>query len=229
MEGDVSSWSVVNEPGLTSGAWEQADPNGTLAGGGFVAPEDDATPDGTMAFVTENGPPGGSHSTNDVDGGSTYLLSPVLDVSGGDALVSYARWVVSVFGTNDPLVVEITDDGGASWTTVETVAATDAAWESASFLVGDYVTPTAQVQVRFGICDCPNDSSTEAGIDDFLVTAVCQCPADLDGDGAVGTADLLALLSAWGTDPGGPPDLDGDGNVGTGDLLELLSSWGPCS
>ncbi|MHC4428636.1 MAG: hypothetical protein ACYS0D_08540, partial [Planctomycetota bacterium] len=134
-----------------------------------------------------------------------------------------------VFGTNDPLEVEISDDGGASWTTVETVTGTEAAWESASFLVGDYVTPTAQVQVRFGICDCPNDSSTEAGIDDFLVTAVCQCPADLDGDGAVGTADLLALLSAWGTDPGGPPDLDGDGNVGTGDLLELLSSWGPCS
>jgi hypothetical protein len=57
-----------------------------------------------------------------------------------------------------------------------------------------------------------------------------SCPWDLDASGGVGTADLLALLSAWGTDPGGPPDFDGDGNVGTSDLLELLTSWGrPCS
>jgi hypothetical protein len=54
------------------------------------------------------------------------------------------------------------------------------------------------------------------------------CAADLDGSGAVGTGDLLDLLSQWGTDPGGPPDFDGDGNVGTSDLLELLSNWGPC-
>jgi hypothetical protein len=54
------------------------------------------------------------------------------------------------------------------------------------------------------------------------------CPADLDGDGNVGTSDLLELLSAWGPNPGHPADLDGNGTVGTADLLELLSSWGPC-
>ena len=55
-----------------------------------------------------------------------------------------------------------------------------------------------------------------------------DCPADLGGDGSVGTSDLLDLLTQWGTDPGGPPDFDGDGNVGTSDLLELLANWGPC-
>ena len=54
------------------------------------------------------------------------------------------------------------------------------------------------------------------------------CPWDLDGDGSVGTADLLVLLAAWGTDPGGDPDFNGDGNVGTADLLELLANWGSC-
>ncbi len=54
------------------------------------------------------------------------------------------------------------------------------------------------------------------------------CPWDLDCDDNVSTADLLDLLSQWGTDPGGPPDFDGDGNVGTADLLELLSNWGTC-
>ena len=54
------------------------------------------------------------------------------------------------------------------------------------------------------------------------------CDADLDGDGTVGITDFLALLAAWGTDPGGPPDLDGDGTVGITDFLMLLGTWGPC-
>ena len=54
------------------------------------------------------------------------------------------------------------------------------------------------------------------------------CPADLDGDAEVGILDLLLLLAAWGTDPGGPPDFDGDGSVGITDFLELLANWGPC-
>ena len=55
------------------------------------------------------------------------------------------------------------------------------------------------------------------------------CPWDLDGNGSVGILDLLALLAAWGSDPGGPPDFDNDGNVGILDLLTLLANWGPCS
>ncbi len=51
---------------------------------------------------------------------------------------------------------------------------------------------------------------------------------DLNGDTNVGILDLLSLLSAWGTDPGGPPDFDGDGTVGILDLLTLLANWGPC-
>ncbi len=56
-----------------------------------------------------------------------------------------------------------------------------------------------------------------------------SCTGDIDGDGTVGASDLLTLLAAWGTDPGGPPDFDGDGNVGASDLLILLAAWGPCS
>jgi hypothetical protein len=64
----------------------------------------------------------------------------------------------------------------------------------------------------------------------YEVTAyeASPCVADLDGDGNVGITDFLALLAAWGTDPGGPPDFDGDGNVGITDFLELLANWGPC-
>jgi len=50
-------------------------------------------------------------------------------------------------------------------------------------------------------------------------------PADLDGDGSVGSGDLGVLLAAWGS-AGGPADLDGDGIVGSGDLGILLAAWG---
>ncbi len=56
----------------------------------------------------------------------------------------------------------------------------------------------------------------------------CRYSLDVDGDGTVGIGDFLAVLAAWGTDPGGPPDFDGDGTVGVADLLAVLAGWGPC-
>jgi hypothetical protein len=53
----------------------------------------------------------------------------------------------------------------------------------------------------------------------------CECPADFDGDGDVDTADLLYLLSGWGTPDG---DVDFDGDTDTADLLALLAAWGEC-
>jgi len=48
---------------------------------------------------------------------------------------------------------------------------------------------------------------------------------DLDGDGAVGIADFLTLLDAWGQ-VHSSADLDGDGMVGITDFLMLLANWG---
>ena len=70
----------------------------------------------------------------------------------------------------------------------------------------------------------------ELEIDFVEVTAipVPRCPWDINGNGSVDVPDLLALLAAWGTNPGGPPDFDGDGMVAVPDLLALLAAWGPC-
>jgi len=54
------------------------------------------------------------------------------------------------------------------------------------------------------------------------------CPADVTGDGVVDTADLLAVLAAWGPCEGCPEDINGDGIVSTEDLLILLAAWGEC-
>lgn len=237
MEGDVSAWTIVNDPLLTSGAWEVADPNGTLVLGQLAAPEDDATPDGGVrAFVTQNGASGGSASADDVDGGWTWLVSPVLDLVGQDATVSYQRWFFCD-DEGDPtqadvLRVAISADGGSNWVPIasHTTGGTGSAWESVSFVVSEHVAPTATVLVRFGTADLPNNSVTEAGIDEIRV-GVCPlgCVADIDGDGVVGFSDVLSVLGAWGPcPPECPQDLDRSGDVGFGDVLTVLAGWGPC-
>ena len=52
------------------------------------------------------------------------------------------------------------------------------------------------------------------------------CPADFDGNGSVGGADLGLMLAAWGGPNG---DLDGDGTTSGSDLGLLLSAWGNCT
>ena len=88
------------------------------------------------------------------------------------------------------------------------------------------VTPDCNMNGIPDDCDIAIGASTDRDGDG--VPDECDCPADLDGNGSVGILDLLALLAAWGSDPGGPPDFDGDGNVGILDLLTLLVNWGPC-
>jgi hypothetical protein len=54
-------------------------------------------------------------------------------------------------------------------------------------------------------------------------------PADVNGDGAVGFADLLLLLGEWGSCPPAPApcgaDVDGNGARGFGDLIVILAEW----
>ncbi|MCH8151745.1 MAG: hypothetical protein IH830_05170 [Planctomycetes bacterium] len=62
-----------------------------------------------------------------------------------------------------------------------------------------------------------------------LLDGIGICLWDLDANGSVDSLDLLRLVAAWDTDPGGPPDFDGDRTVGIFDLLTLLANWGPCA
>ncbi len=183
MEGDVSAWTVVNTA-LTSGAWEQAQPNGTVFNAQLAAPDEDATQalDAVMAFVTQNGPPGGSANADDVDGGPTHLISPAFDLAGTDATISWRQWFFSQTGSPDALDVAVSNDDGFSWTPVMSTTGTSSAWEIASFLVGDHITPTSVVRVRFKTSDNPSDSVTEGGVDNFQVEkflcAGCVGPED---------------------------------------------------
>ena len=63
----------------------------------------------------------------------------------------------------------------------------------------------------------------------FSLSELCLPLGDLDGDGLVGTADLIIMLGAWGPCDNCDDcaaDLDGDCLVGTTDLVILLGNWG---
>ena len=71
---------------------------------------------------------------------------------------------------------------------------------------------------------------SRSGQTSFAFTFDVTIVGDLDGDGAVGIVDFLALLAAWGPCPAPPADcpadLDGDGTVGILDFMMLLGNWG---
>lgn len=240
VESDLG-W-VVNPSGgddATTGIWTRVDPLGTGA-----QPEDDHTPDpGTICWVTGQGSVGGGLGENDVDGGSTTLMSPPLDASGlADPRISYWRWYSNNAGAApgaDIFVVDVSNNDGATWTNVEVVGpggdGTSGGWILHEFNVADLIVPTSQMRLRFTASDLDAGSIIEAAIDDLRVRElVCggTCAGDLNGDGQVALDDLATLLANFGAASGAAPedgDLDGDGDVDLADLATLLSVFGtPC-
>ncbi len=222
-----TGWTVEDFD-LEDGTWDRGIP----AGGDYV-PGDRGDPptdyDGSgQCWMTDN-----TAGNSDVDGGPTVLTSSAIDVTVlDDPYISYARWFYNDDGDQDRLDCEISDDGGASWEFLESVAG-GGGWQVASFRVADYVSSAGNIWLRFSATDNPNDSVTEAGIDAIEITAF-QCedssiPADITGDGLVDVLDLLEVLSAWGDCPDPPEecpaDITGDGIVDVLDLLEVLSNW----
>lgn len=182
-------WTVQNE-NLTDGAWERGIP----AGGG--AREDPPTDyDGSgRCYLTAN-----RSGNSDVDGGPTRLISPTIDMSAGDGIVRYARWFRSVNGVTDRFTVQISNDNGNTWTTVEDIPNQAAQWTSREFRVSDFVTPTSTMRLRFNAVDNPNDSVVEAGIDAVQVFAInCGGGYSLD---VTGTCPGTVTVSWSNADP----------------------------
>ncbi|MEE2972373.1 MAG: FG-GAP-like repeat-containing protein [Planctomycetota bacterium] len=225
MESGDNGWTTTND-GATAGAWERADPIPTTSSGQQYAPGEAS--DGQICWVTQNGAPGGSAGTADLDGGPVTLTSPAFDLADGDATVMFDWWFVNDDYNGpgaDSMLVQVSN--GGPWVTAREIANGSAGWSRASFLVGDHVTPTATVRVRFQVADNPNTSLTEVGIDAFRVERIeCEdagCPEDLNGDGTVDGADMGLLIAAWGT-PGA--DIDGDGTTNGADMGLLIAAWG---
>lgn len=243
FEAANAGWTVgATGDTATGGLWVKADPFGTSYGttGAKCQPEDDHTASpGVQAWITGNTTAAGTNSTTrnaaDVDGGTTTLTSPAIDLSAAaDARIAYWIWFACWQANNSPstgdtLVIQASNDNGSTWTTVDTISSNAGAWSERGFRTSSFFAPplSAQFRVRFRATDAGTESVVEAGVDDFRVDAIdCTVtnPADLDGDGHVGGSDLAILLSNWGGPGAG--DLDNNGTITGNDLAMLLSSWG---
>ena len=229
-------WTVSGN--AADGQWDRGVPAG---GGDRGDPPTDADGSG-QCFLTDN-----VDGNSDVDGGSTTLLSPIMDASQGPATVSYWRWYSNTFGNGpeqDIFVIEVSDDGGGSWATLEVVGPTtaspnpevDGGWFQKGFdlaSIPGFNELTSQFRIRFTASDTDPQSVVEAGVDG-VVLLDCQppvepCPTDINGDGSTNVLDLIDLLLCFGL-PAVPgceaEDVNGDGSVNVLDLIDLLLEFG---
>jgi len=178
-------WTVPNP---SNWSFELAIPQPTSSGGQAAQPGTDHTAgSGTRCWVT-GAAAGGSASANDVDG-TTVLTSARLRASGFTHLeLEYARWFACLPGSalDDRLLVEVSNNDGASWTTLE-IQANANSWNVRSFDLEDHVALTDALRLRFTASDNPNNDLTEALLDDLVLR----------------TSSSLPTLGAWGASNAG--------------------------
>ena len=156
FESDLG-WTVDDDPSLESGTWERGRPSGYGLEGD---PPWDADSSG-QAFLTFN-----SGGNTDVDGGATRLTSPPLDASGPDPRLHYWRWWDDQGSSDDLFQVEISNNNGRTWTTLETVGPrVHGQWIERSVRIADFVTPTEQIRIRFTASDSGEGHLIEAAVD----------------------------------------------------------------
>jgi choice-of-anchor B domain-containing protein len=238
---DADAGWTVGDPSdpdtATGGIWNRMRPQATSG-----QPGDDHTRAGAHACWVTNGNAGAGDGSNDVDNGKTTVMTPPYNLAAHpEARIGYWRWYSNhsstSFGNNasDVFVVAVSNDGGATWTTAETVgpggAETVGDWYYHEFRVADIAAPSAAVRVRFVASDVDPQSIVEACVDDFVIVS-CQClpvcRADWDHNGLVTPADVAAFVNAWFQDLAAgtfAADFDGIGGVNPADVAAFVAAW----
>lgn len=183
---DFGNWTVgLPSDNATTGEWEVTIPLGSYSDPAdpttIVQTNADHTANGDICFVTGNAnTTSDGIGTNDVDGGVTTLLSPIIDLSTyTNPAFSYWRWYTNnpPSGANpnaDWWQVQVSDDGGSTWVYVENNLNGQRAWRRNAFRVSDYVNVTSQFRMRFMASDSlrpgqnlDGGSLVEAALDDI--------------------------------------------------------------
>lgn len=203
----AKGWS--SPAAVNVGAWVRDDPIGTSVGPAQAQPEDDSPFGvGSQCFFTGQGTVGGNADQNDVDNGPRTLTSPPFDIPYPNAELRYAYWLFSS-AQNDSLRVELSLDG-IQWVTARTHTVANGGWREDRIDIGSHVTTGSTVRVRFSISDTPNDSITEAAIDDVVLSTLLSsgcslptvyCTAKLDSTFCYPQASYQGYPSIGGTSP----------------------------
>lgn len=201
----LGDWTAgLPEDNATTGMWEQNVPLASWSGdngtGIMVQPGYQHTEGGEFCWVTQNATSEfAGFGESDVDGGSTTLLSGVIDLTGYDnPAITYWRWY-----SNDPpgganpgtdwWQVYISENGGSSWVPLEDTKASDRSWRRNAFRVADHVQLTSEFRIKFIASDSirpgqnlEGGSLIEAALDDIQVWDV--------GESTIGMQDLSGAV-----------------------------------
>jgi hypothetical protein len=176
FESDLG-WTV--EGNATDGNWERAEPLGYGFHGRVPVDYDGSG----WCFLTEQESAPWFMIGHDVDNGNTRMVSPVIDMTGGEPLLQYARWFSNHDGDfpySDHFEVYVSNNNGMTWRMLEMVGGfseTSGGWYEKSFWISDCITPTDQMLIAFEASDDEEDSNIEAGIDAVKVTLYSCGPA----------------------------------------------------
>lgn len=172
FEGASDQGWVSGAPGddAVGGWWERGDPIGSA-----YQTEDDVTVAGTDCWFTGQ--------AGDVNYGTTTLLSPVFDASALTSVrVRYWLWFYNkgwFFPSSDVLRIDLSNDGGSTWTNVETIgpfgAGTTGGWFLHESLLADYLPLTSAMRMRFVATDLGEPSFVEVAVDEFYVNGFTGC------------------------------------------------------
>jgi hypothetical protein len=202
FESGANGWARSGTNDATTGLWELGDPVATDAQPG-------SCPSGSNCWVT--GLTGPGLGDNDVDGGTTTLLSGMFSLTGAaQPAIRYKRHYSNNTGGApglDTWQVEISNNDGASWQTVEntTTSNSGGVFSQIEYPLGA-MTPTNQMRVRFTASDLADGSLVEAVVDDFLTVDLAggcdNCPAaPTVGNAMLVTKSAGDVVLDWTLDP----------------------------
>jgi len=162
----------TSDPGAGSdGFWVREDPNGKQDSQSRPTnPEDDTSVTGTTCWVTGNSS-GGNADGDDVDDGPVILLSPPFGEPHILSLeLSYDRWFYDNQSSANYMWIEFSNDGGASWTNVETIVYGYGGWQNKVVDLVELLPPTDDMRLRVVIEDGAVDGTLEGALDEVHVT-----------------------------------------------------------
>lgn len=141
---------------------------------------------------------------DDVDGGSTILVSPTMDLTGTNDPLLKLEYFHYSSGSSENFEIQVSDNNGANWTTVVTDRNTRG-WTEFAFRIGNTLSLTDQFRVRFVSQDNGSDNVVESAVD--AIRVVDQFCASVGGPcnvadfaeplGALTFADVSAFLVAF--------------------------------
>jgi hypothetical protein len=143
------------------------------------------------------------------------------DLFGYDAAIDGDTILVSALHDNDNAgsATVFRRDAGA-WTADALIEASDA-------VAGDEFGYAIALSNGHAIIGAPRTDDMGSSAGSSYIFELNACPADINGDNAVDTADLGILIGAFNAD-NALADINADGIVDTADLGILVGAFGPC-